>query len=203
MPNPICPLCGQTLATGTSPWRCPNGHCFDVARQGYVNLLPVQQKHARHPGDTPAQVAARKRFLDAGFYAPIRCELADKSYTFLDFTKEADGYHYSFEKPDQSYEIIPEYFSTTVWDGAVDISWYDETKDAFYLDTPAQLAGLAALVCGNVDIDTPDYRIKGDQKNLVSTKVDDYLLIGAGAVTFTTLSTSATQAMTFLTKPYT
>ena len=72
MPNPICPLCGQTLATGTSPWRCPNGHCFDVARQGYVNLLPVQQKHARHPGDTPAQVAARKRFLDAGFYAPIR-----------------------------------------------------------------------------------------------------------------------------------
>lgn len=72
MPNPICPLCGQTLATGASSWRCPNGHCFDVARQGYVNLLPVQQKHARHPGDTPAQVAARKRFLDAGFYAPIR-----------------------------------------------------------------------------------------------------------------------------------
>ena len=72
MPNPICPLCGQTLATGTSPWRCPNGHCVDVARQGDVNLLPVQQKHARHPGDTPAQVAARKRFLDAGFYAPIR-----------------------------------------------------------------------------------------------------------------------------------
>ncbi len=72
MPNPICPLCGQTLATGASPWRCPNGHCFDVARQGYVNLLPVQQKRARHPGDTPAQVAARKRFLDAGFYAPIR-----------------------------------------------------------------------------------------------------------------------------------
>ena len=72
MPNPICPLCGQTLAIGASPWRCPNGHCFDVARQGYVNLLPVQQKHARHPGDTPAQVAARKRFLDAGFYAPIR-----------------------------------------------------------------------------------------------------------------------------------
>lgn len=86
----------------------------------------------------------------------------------------------------------------------MDISWYDETKDAFYLDTPAQLAGLAALVCGNVDIDTPDYRIKGDQKNLVSTKVDDYLLIGRRvAVTFTTLSTSATQAMTFLTKPYT
>ena len=38
--------------------------------------------------------------------ATIRCELADKSYTFLDFTKEADGYHYSFEKPDQSYETI-------------------------------------------------------------------------------------------------
>ena len=86
MPNPICPLCGQTLATGASPWRCPNGHCFDVARQGYVNLLPVQQKHARHPGDTPAQVAARKRFLDAGFYAPIR-DTAPVSYTHLDVYK--------------------------------------------------------------------------------------------------------------------
>ena len=27
------------------------GHSFDVAREGYVNLLPVQHKNSREPGD--------------------------------------------------------------------------------------------------------------------------------------------------------
>ena len=85
------------------------------------------------------------------------------------------------EKPKNLIKrIMPEYFSTTVWDGAVDISWYDASQTAFYLDTPAKLAGLAALVNGQVDAGTPDYRIKGDRSELVSTRVDDYLLVGAG-----------------------
>ena len=67
----LCPHCGGVLEQQTTCWRCEQGHCFDVARQGYVNLLPVQQKHSLHPGDTKEQVAARKRFLDAGHYAPI------------------------------------------------------------------------------------------------------------------------------------
>ena len=69
---PICPVCGAKLNTDAAPWRCDNGHAFDRARQGYVNLLLAHQKHALHPGDTRDQVAARKRFLDQGFYAPIR-----------------------------------------------------------------------------------------------------------------------------------
>lgn len=72
MLTPICPVCGAKLNTDAAPWRCENGHTFDRARQGYVNLLLVNQKHALHPGDTRDQVAARKRFLDQGFYAPIR-----------------------------------------------------------------------------------------------------------------------------------
>lgn len=67
----LCPICGQELNKTERTWRCPAGHCFDEARQGYVNLLTVDRKHARHPGDTKEQVAARKAFLDAGFYAPI------------------------------------------------------------------------------------------------------------------------------------
>lgn len=50
----------------------------------------------------------------------------------------------------------------------------------FSIDTPAKLAGLAALVNGQVDAGTPDYRIKGDRSELISTRVDDYLLVGAG-----------------------
>ena len=73
----ICPVCGAALAPQGAAWRCVQGHCFDVARQGYVNLLTVTQKHSRHPGDTREMVAARRAFLDAGWYAPIAKTLAD------------------------------------------------------------------------------------------------------------------------------
>ena len=52
MPDILCPTCGAALTLGSRQWLCPKGHCFDVARQGYVNLLPVTQKHSLHPGDT-------------------------------------------------------------------------------------------------------------------------------------------------------
>ena len=67
----LCPVCGLPLTKADRLWQCEKNHCFDIARQGYVNLLTVDKKHARHPGDTKEQVAARKEFLDGGFYAPI------------------------------------------------------------------------------------------------------------------------------------
>jgi len=67
----LCPVCGQELHKAERTWRCEQNHCFDEARQGYVNLLTVDRKHAKHPGDTKEQVAARKAFLDAGYYTPI------------------------------------------------------------------------------------------------------------------------------------
>ena len=65
------PGVGEALAQEPGRWYCGRGHSFDVARQGYVNLLPVSQKHSRQPGDTREQVAARKAFLDGGTYAPV------------------------------------------------------------------------------------------------------------------------------------
>ena len=67
----ICPICGKELNKQDRTWLCPDRHSFDVARQGYVNLLTVQQKHSLAPGDTREQVLARRAFLEAGFYAPI------------------------------------------------------------------------------------------------------------------------------------
>ena len=67
----LCPICGQGLEKQENTCRCENGHCFDIARQGYVNLLPVQQKRSLNPGDTRDQVLARRAFLDGGFYSPI------------------------------------------------------------------------------------------------------------------------------------
>ena len=71
----ICPLCGNPLTQQERAWVCENRHSFDIARQGYVNLLPVQQKRSLQPGDTKEQVASRRVFLDGDFYGPIRDEL--------------------------------------------------------------------------------------------------------------------------------
>ena len=66
-----CPLDGAPLQRQAVSLRCPEGHCFDLAAQGYVNLLPVQNKRSRDPGDSKEMVAARRRFLEAGHYKPI------------------------------------------------------------------------------------------------------------------------------------
>ncbi|TDB00429.1 putative RNA methyltransferase [Halomonas marinisediminis] len=66
-----CPLDGNVLHKGVSTWCCAAGHSFDIARQGYVHLLPVQNKRSGDPGDSKAMVSARRRFLEAGHYRPI------------------------------------------------------------------------------------------------------------------------------------
>lgn len=68
----MCPVCRDSLTLDARTWRCPQGHSFDLAKQGYVNLHVVQHKHSKQPGDTPEAVAARRAFLSAGFYAPLR-----------------------------------------------------------------------------------------------------------------------------------
>lgn len=76
----LCPLCGKVLQKAERSLRCENRHSFDIARQGYVNLLPVQNKRSLHPGDTKEQVQSRREFLDGGFYAPIcqaLCRMAE------------------------------------------------------------------------------------------------------------------------------
>ena len=75
----LCPICAGRLTRQDHAWVCENRHSFDIARQGYANLLPVQNKRSLQPGDTKEQVISRRAFLDGGFYAPIcdaLCQLA-------------------------------------------------------------------------------------------------------------------------------
>ena len=69
--NLICPICGEQLNKEDRRFLCAHNHSFDIARQGHVNLLVVQQKHSLNPGDTREQVLSRREFLEAGHYAPI------------------------------------------------------------------------------------------------------------------------------------
>ena len=72
-----CPICGAPLEREEKSYICPKRHCYDVAKEGYVNLLPANKKHAKDPGDDKDMVAARTRFLDGGYYAPLRDALAE------------------------------------------------------------------------------------------------------------------------------
>lgn len=67
-----CPLCHQPLTQINNSVICPQRHQFDVAKEGYINLLPVQHKRSRDPGDSAEMMQARRAFLDAGHYQPLR-----------------------------------------------------------------------------------------------------------------------------------
>ncbi|GAB58364.1 23S rRNA (guanine(745)-N(1))-methyltransferase [Rheinheimera nanhaiensis] len=67
----LCPLCQQPLSQNAKQYQCSNRHSFDIAREGYVNLLPVQQKNSKDPGDNKEMMQARRQFLHAGWYAPL------------------------------------------------------------------------------------------------------------------------------------
>ncbi len=86
----ICPVCQLPLTEycpeGTAfqnsqrkqnPLRCDNGHSFDWHKKGYINLLLVQNKRTKQPGDDALMVAGRRSFLEAGYYQAFADKLAD------------------------------------------------------------------------------------------------------------------------------
>jgi 23S rRNA (guanine745-N1)-methyltransferase len=73
-----CPVCRErlVLSGGGSQWTCASGHSFDIAREGYVNLLLAGQRRSRQPGDSTEMVTARRRFLATGAYDPLSAAVA-------------------------------------------------------------------------------------------------------------------------------
>jgi len=70
-----CPYCGAALAEAGGALACAAGHAFDIARQGYVNLLPGGA--SADTADTPEMVAARTGFLARGHFGPLDEALAE------------------------------------------------------------------------------------------------------------------------------
>lgn len=82
----LCPKCKSKLIKETALWRCEQGHCYDIARRGYVHLSLHQKKDS---GDDKAMVKARARFLSHGYYEPMRDALVTlvkerKPHTVID-----------------------------------------------------------------------------------------------------------------------
>jgi 23S rRNA (guanine745-N1)-methyltransferase len=61
-----CPICGAPFTWQQTTLVCANAHAFDIAREGYVNLL-----RKKLPGDTKEMLLARRSFLEQGYYQPL------------------------------------------------------------------------------------------------------------------------------------
>ncbi|MBQ8687242.1 MAG: methyltransferase domain-containing protein [Ruminococcus sp.] len=72
-----CPVCGGDAERCARSLVCGKGHTFDYARSGYVNLLPVNRKRTKDPGDNALMVQARRSFLSKDYYKPLSDQLCE------------------------------------------------------------------------------------------------------------------------------
>ncbi len=70
-----CPVCATAMERVQHVLRCSNGHAFDLAREGYVNLL--RKKLSGDVGDTREMLLARRAFLDRGYYQPLARQVSE------------------------------------------------------------------------------------------------------------------------------
>ncbi len=93
----ICPVCGETLTFEGRTARCIHNHCFDMAKEGYVNLLR-SNRPGDSIGDDKLSARSRREFLDKGYYEPLQnalCDIfADKQGCVLDICC-GEGYYTS------------------------------------------------------------------------------------------------------------
>jgi 23S rRNA (guanine745-N1)-methyltransferase len=72
-----CPVCSRPLVDTGPVAMCNDGHSFDRARQGYLNLLLSHQKKALNPGDSLEMVRNRRAFMSRGHFQELRVSLTD------------------------------------------------------------------------------------------------------------------------------
>ncbi len=71
-----CPACGEAFGQAGRVLRCPSGHSFDQAAEGYVNLLLAQHRRSADPGYSREMIAGRREFFAAGHYHQLADEIA-------------------------------------------------------------------------------------------------------------------------------
>lgn len=72
----ICPLCQSNFTQTNNTQICENNHHFDIAKEDYLNLLPVNAKNSKNPGDNKEMMMARRTFLNSGGYRPLAEKLS-------------------------------------------------------------------------------------------------------------------------------
>lgn len=93
----VCPVCRKPLTQEHNRLLCAQGHSFDLAKEGYVNLLR-SGKSGDLIGDDKASARSRRDFLNKGYYGVLRDYFRDlfaaRSGTLLDICC-GEGYYTS------------------------------------------------------------------------------------------------------------
>lgn len=87
----ICPVCEAQLAQVGHTLQCPQAHSFDIAREGYVNLLLTGRKRPKILGDTKEMLRARRNFLAQGFYDPLSDAINKRVCNYLTNQRPGDA----------------------------------------------------------------------------------------------------------------
>ena len=108
----ICPVCKNEISLFERTYKCQNNHCFDLSKDGYVNLLMSQQSSLKRHGDDKLMVKARREFLGKGFYNELRQTLCEtlketmpESATIIDVGC-GEGYYTSEVSKVNNFEIF-------------------------------------------------------------------------------------------------
>ena len=82
----ICPKCKENLFQKGGSLICRNNHCYDIAKEGYVNLMLANDKHSLNPGDNDDMVMSRDMFLNKNHYSNL---VKSVSEVILKYKKKA------------------------------------------------------------------------------------------------------------------
>ncbi len=83
----LCPVCRAALTLQENSYRCEKNHCYDRAKSGYVNLIPIGKKRSKIPGDNKEMIRARADFLNGGYYAPLSDAISQTAVKMLENVK--------------------------------------------------------------------------------------------------------------------
>lgn len=148
-----CPVCGGSLQLQGRSLTCEKGHCFDMAKSGYVNLLTPNRMHAALPGDNRQMLHARAEFLSRGWYRPLADALCDAVHVYApsaDILLDigcGEGYYTSLlAESFRTWKTPPEIIGVDISKAATDLA-AKRTKGAFFVAASAFHLPMADRCC--------------------------------------------------------
>lgn len=108
-----CPVCKARLIKNGNSYKCENNHCFDIAKEGYVNLLSGSHKQGELIGDSKEMAVSRRAFLEKGYFYSLADAVSlllkeqsfDKKPTVLDICC-GEGYYSQYVKAENDCELF-------------------------------------------------------------------------------------------------
>lgn len=113
-----CPKCMSELTKKEKIYFCKNGHCYDIASQGYVNLMLANQKHSANPGDDIQSLQCRDLFLQKGYYEELAKDINEQLNKYVTENKQildagcGTGYYLNYLINNSKYKY--NYYATDI-----------------------------------------------------------------------------------------